>query len=385
MTHAEGGFYSAEDADSAPDPAQPREKSEGAFYLWRQSEIEEILGADEAARYCRRYGCLPGGNVDPAHDPHAEFAGRNILYLAEPDGGADLAETRALLLEARNRRPRPHLDDKILASWNGLMISGLARAARGLDEPRYEAAAVRAARFVLREMYDPAAGNLKRRWRAGEAAIDGFLDDYASMIRALIDLYETTFETAWLEFARRLAARMIERFEDQAGGGFFSAPEAADLVLRLKDDYDGAEPSGNSLAIEALARLAAYTDEEAFAEAADRALDAFAPHVAAQGPAAPLLLVEWMRRLTPKSQVVVAGDWHEPGVQALLAEWRKRFRPFDTVFACRSAADRARLEAWRPELAPLFAAARAPSAFVCEHFTCQAPVTAPQDLANLLQ
>jgi hypothetical protein len=163
MTAPEGGFYSAEDADSVIDPARPDVKGEGACYVWSRSEIEAVLGPAAAGEFCRVYGVEAAGNI--AQDPHGEFTGRNILSVAASEDGAELAAARRLLLEARRKRVRPHLDDKILTGWNGLMISALALGAQVLDEPSYLAAARRAADFVLARLWDPTAGTLFRRYR----------------------------------------------------------------------------------------------------------------------------------------------------------------------------------------------------------------------------
>ena len=282
-----GGCYSAEDADSVIDPGEPAVKGEGAFYVWRAGEIRGLLQARLADWFCYRYGVAEEGNV--AADPHGEFAGRNILYQAAgveetaERFGRPAAEVRAgldeaarILLEARSQRARPPLDDKILTSWNGLMISALARAGAVLGEPRYADAARRAAEFVLRELFDPASGVLLRRYRQGEAAIPGFLDDYAFFTQALVDIYESQFDLRHLRAAIRLAEKQMELFEDREHGAFFStAAGDPSLVMRLKEDYDGAEPSGNSVAVRNLLRLAGITGRAEFREAAMKTLEAF--------------------------------------------------------------------------------------------------------------
>jgi uncharacterized protein YyaL (SSP411 family) len=219
MVHPDGGFYSAEDADSAPDPAHPHDKREGAFYVWTAEEIDRILAPADAAIVRYRFGVEPSGNVE--EDPHGEFRGQNILYKARTIDetalhiGVSVDEVRATLktaiaklLDVRGTRPRPHLDDKILSGWNALMISAFAKAAQVLDEQRYVDAARGAANFIRTRMWDEARGVLLRRFRNG-AAIDAFLDDYAFMILALLDLYETEFDSRDLAFAVKLAERAI--------------------------------------------------------------------------------------------------------------------------------------------------------------------------------
>ncbi len=320
MTHEGGAFYSAEDADSAPDPAKPHEKSEGAFFVWSYAEILELLGAGRGAAFAKAFGCLPQGNVES--DPHGEFTGKNILY--ERDEWKDSGEI-AILLEAREKRPRPHLDDKILTSWNAMMISAFARGGRVLGEPRYLAAALRAARFLDAQLF--VEGRLQRRWRDGEAAIGAFLDDYSALTLAHLDLYEATFESAHLDRARALAVKMLAQFEDKQNGGFYSSPVGnTELVLRLKEDYDGAEPSGNSLAAQALIRMAHHTGEEAFLEAASDTLAAFATRINQQSVTVPQMLCALMESLAPKSEVLFSGSADE-----LIREFHRHYRPFTVV------------------------------------------------------
>lgn len=401
LTHPDGGFYSAEDADSAPDAANPSHKSEGAFYIWSHDELVRILGAQRAEWFCHRYGCEEDGNV--AHDPHGEFTGRNILSEANPvestarryglnpaDLDKSLAAMRAELLTERSLRPRPHLDDKILTAWNGLMISALARGARILaaSDPdlaqRCRDAALRAAGFVFTRLYDPATRTLYRRWREGERAIPGFLDDYAFFVQALIDLYEATFDSGHLELALDLTARMFELFEDRENGAFFSTGAGADLIFRLKEDYDGAEPSGNSVAVLNLLRLAALTGLNDLRDTALDALRAFAKRLMQQGPTAPLMLAAWLFDIAPKSQIVIAGSAGHPDLAPLVAEARRRFRPFGATIVLTRDEDRERFARWVPALAGMGPVDGDPAAYVCENFACQLPVTTVAELAKLI-
>ncbi len=258
LTHPDGAFYSAEDADSAVAGGDAHEKREGAFYVWSWEELNAALAPPDAAVFAYRFGVEEHGNVE--EDPHGEFRGRNILYQAHTveetaahfkispvEARATLSASAIKLQEIRSARPRPHLDDKTLTAWNGLMISAFAKGAQVLNEPRYADAARAAAGFIRRHLWNQERGELLRRYRDGEAAIAGFLDDYAFLANALLDLYETSFDPEDFRFAARLAERAIELFEDREHGAFFSvAASDEELVLRLKDDYDGAEPSGNS-------------------------------------------------------------------------------------------------------------------------------------------
>ncbi len=369
LGHAEGGFYSAEDADSAADAAHPKQKSEGAFYLWTHEELVRALGEQDAAIFSRRFGVEQGGNVH--EDPHGEFGGRNILYRAHEVNEKDiLQQGQRKLLELRSARPRPHLDDKILAAWNGMMISAFAKGARILQQPRYEVAARRALDFVRRTLWREADATLLRRYRDGDAAIAGFLDDYAFMALGLLDTYEGSFNAEDLRWAERLAERAMELFEDREGGGFFSTEAAqADLVLRLKDDYDGAEPSGNSGIALALLRLARMTGREDFRLSAERTLRAFAGRMRGAPTAAPQMLVAQAFAMGRPMEIVLAG----PESEETLALIHWRFLPNAVIM--------------RAEESPVAMPAVDGKAtvYVCENYACQLPVTETDSLRKLLQ
>jgi uncharacterized protein YyaL (SSP411 family) len=385
MTHPEGGFYSAEDADS-PDPDNPSHKAEGAFYLWRASELRQLLGKD-ADWFFFRFGVEDSGNVPPAADPHGEFAGRNILYQAHSfeETAAkfrvqwdDWLRVRHLLLEVRNRRPRPHRDDKILTGWNGLMISGLALGARVLDDPRYLNAAQRAVAFIESRLVSD--GRLYRRWRDGEAAIPAFLDDYAFYILGLLDLYLADSDPQHIVRASGLARDMITLFEDRHHGAFFSTAEGdQSLVMRMKEDYDGAEPSGNSAAVLALLRLARLTHEQLFQDSAERALRAFAGRLAQTYPAMPFLLAAYLYHQEPPREVIITGQGAQS--EALLREFHQRFLPFHELLVV-TPQTKPLLAAWSAAIAAMDS--QRPAAYLCENFTCQPPVSDPSQLAALL-
>ena len=382
MTSPEGGFYSAEDADSVIDPAHPHEKGEGAFYVWTQKEIEEALGQPDAAYFCYRYGVETTGNV--RDDPHNEFGGKNILYQDYPVAqtavfydadevaiGASLEASRQKLLALRAGRVRPHLDDKILTAWNGLMISAFAKGGQILNEPRFASAARTAADFIASRMWDPSTGVLLRRFRDGEGAIKGFCDDYAFFAQALIDLYETGFERRHLDLADTLTRRMIERFEDRDGGAFFSTAEGdSSLVMRLKDDYDGAEPSANAAAVLNLLRLDQMLTRPDFAAQANRALEAFAFRMANGGVSVPQMLVAYLFSEGKPRQVVLAGEPSSEDLGKLLKVVRAQFSPHQVVLLNHRNMNAVEGKA---------------TAYVCENFTCQQPTTSADRLAELLK
>ena len=395
MTNAGGGFYSAEDADSVIDPANPKVKGEGAFYLWTAQELEELLGEPLARMFAFRYGVERDGNVH--HDPHGEFTGKNILYLrhtiaetalnfsiSEEAAAGQLSAAAQGLLKVRSTRVRPHLDDKILTSWNALMISAFAKAAQALDEPRYLDAAARAMDFILSRMYDATTGALLRRYRDGDAAIAGFLDDYAFLIAALLDLYESDFDPQRIQLAIALAGRMRELFEDSAGGAFFtSAADDPSLVLRMKDDYDGAEPSGNSIALLDLERLAHLTDRSDFRHAAERTLGALGPKMAGQPVAVPQMLVAFDYSIAVRREVVIAGGRFE--AQPFLRELRSRFLPHALVLLVDSEETRRKLAQIFPAVAEMRELNGHPTAYVCQGYVCQLPVNEISKFVELLQ
>jgi uncharacterized protein YyaL (SSP411 family) len=376
MTDPAGGFYSAEDADSVSNPENPHEKGEGAFYIWTRAELDEILDQPAAEWFSYIYGVEENGNV--SEDPHQEFTGRNILYqrrtiadaarqfrVEESDVRAAMKEAAAKLMAIRDTRVRPHLDDKVLTAWNGLMITAFAKGGFVLNEPRYLEAARRSADFILRDMY--ADGVLLRRWRQGEAAIPGFLDDYAFFGQGLLDLYEATFDRRYLDSAIELADKMRELFEDTEAGAFYStAAGDVSLVMRIKEDYDGAEPSGNSVATDVLLRLAHMTGSEVYRTSAEKTLHAFAAKMGAQPSAMPQMLVALIRHITPPQQIVLAGDEIIPFLDAL----RTRFLPHHTLLKSGDVPAAANM--------PLVDGRAA--AYVCENFACRMPTTNPAEL-----
>jgi uncharacterized protein YyaL (SSP411 family) len=397
MTGREGGFYSAEDADSIIDPARPDEKGEGAFYIWKQLEIEKIAGQPAAKWFCYRYGAEEQGNVQ--NDPHNEFAGKNILYQAHSmeetaqhfekpveDVRAGIPQAERKLFEARSKRPRPHLDDKILTAWNGLMISAFAKGGTILSEPRYAMAARRATEFILGNMYDPKSGLLLRRYRQGDAAIAGFLDDYAFFIQALLDLYEAEFDTRYLETALKLAEKQSERFEDKTHGGFFStAAGDASLVMRIKEDYDGAEPSGNSIATLNLLRLAEITNRDDFREPAEKALRAFASGMMAAPSGMPQMLAAYEFSLSKPKQVILVGEKSAADTRELLKALHSRFVPNKIVLLVDGDPSRKALSAFLPAIGSMAKIGGKATAYVCENYTCKLPTSDAGKFGELLQ
>jgi uncharacterized protein YyaL (SSP411 family) len=366
MTAPGGGFYSAEDADSAIDHEHPTQKSEGFFYIWAWDEVEALLGPERAAEIAARYGIEKNGNV--SNDPHGEFTGRNILYLAKP---GTPGEAERILFEARAKRPRPHLDDKILTSWNGLMISAFAKGAAILREAKYADSARAAADFLLSTMLQE-DGWLLRRFRDGDAAIPAMLEDYAFLVQGLLDLYESTFAFRYLAAAIAIAGKQSALLEDKAGGFFTSSHEDASALIRMKDDYDGAEPSGNAVALLNLLRLHRITGRQDFETSARRLIGVFGDALARTPFGMPQMLAACEFDISPPREIVVAG---QPDGSMMKALWSK----FDPNRILLYAA---------PELVqyqPAVAEMKDGGVYICENFACQQPAVNEEDLLRLLK
>ena len=398
LTSPEGGFFSAEDADSlAKKDAQ--KKTEGAFYIWTHEEISEVLGNDRVDEFCATYGVEPTGNVAPDSDPHDELTGMNVLIqrLTLTEAAAHfqrrletmehrLNDDRSVLLARRGLRPRPHLDDKILTAWNGLMIGAFARAARILGDESYLASAQRAADFVKVNLFDVASGELLRSYREGPSTVRGFAADYAFLISGLLDLYETDFDLNWLRWARKLQDTLDLHFWDQERGGYFSTSDRDPaILLRLKEDYDGAEPTPNSVAVLNLWRFGQIFHNDVFLDHARHAVRALASRLEAQPFAMPLLLVGASLLETPPVHLILhSPSPTHPGLARLLAEARHVSLPQMVVIQIADAASREYFAPRHVVVENLPAQVAEPTAYLCENHTCQLPVTKPEELRAML-
>lgn len=390
LTGPEGQFYSAEDADS-PLPEDPKQQGEGAFYVWEEKEIASLLPKETAEIFSYYYGVEKGGNVP--EDPHGEFKNKNILIVThtlgatakkhgktEPEARALLAEARRKLLEARSRRPRPYRDDKTLTAWNGLMISAFARAHQVLRDPVYLEAAQKGVEFVRHRLYNAETKQLWRRFRLGEAGIPAYADDYAFLIQALLDLYETEFKIEHLVWAQELQMRQDHLFFDSAHGGYYSTSGGdPSILLRMKDDYDGAEPSANSVATLNLLRLAEMLNQPAWRERAQNTFKAFSQRLTASASAMPQLLAAFEFYRSKPKQVVLAG---KPGTQELDAMIRvlhERFVPNKIVLLADGAAGQKKLAEHVDFIKDVRMIENKPTAYVCQDYVCQLPTN---DLAQ---
>ncbi len=400
MTASGGGFYSAEDADSKTGETNldsgHAESREGAFYVWSKEELDAVLGGS-AEVFNYHYGVQADGNVPPGADPHGEFTGKNILIELQSVSGTAkhfqieeekvreiLASVRPFLLSLRAKRPRPHLDDKIITAWNGLMISAFARAAQILGGPEYLNAAVRAAIFVRTQLYDESKKVLVRSYRNGRSEVEAFSDDYAFVIQGLLDLYEACFDVKLLQFAVTLQETQDRLFFDDRQGGYFSGTgQDPSILLRMKEDNDSAEPAASSVATLNLLRLAQYRDEPSYWERAEKTMNAFAPQINHFPSAMPQLLVGLEASLNRPRQIVVVGEGTIPETNRLLREVYLHFVP-NKILLLANGASRKYLEERLEAVRGMQLLDGKPAVYVCQDFACQAPVTTPEELRKLL-
>jgi len=394
MTHAKGGFYSAEDADS-PIPDNPTKKSEGAFYLWSSLEIEDILGKDTAEIFNYYFNVEENGNA--LHDQFGEFTGKNILYIlytieetanrykkSPKEIKNILEDAKQKLFDVRSKRPRPFLDDKILVDWNGLMISSLAFGGRVLNDSRYIKAAEKSAKFLLKELLQE-DGKLLHRWRDGQAAIDGTIEDYAFFIHGLLDLYEATFNIEYLKTSKVLAHNMIDLFWDDASGGFFfTATTAERLIVRQKDVYDGAIPSGNSFAALDLIRLSKFTMEKEFEEKANELLRVFSTMISQMPTGYAQMLIALDFVLGPSKEIGISGDINSKEAKEMIKVIYKHFIP-NKILAFHPPVDTDnKVVSLIPFLKEQLPLGGKTTVYVCENYTCKLPATSVSKLNALL-
>ena len=409
MTDKAGGFYSAEDADSSfhhdagknivgAKATQP-EHGEGAFYIWAKQEIDAILGKEAAAQFNHFYDVKTDGNAPPESDPHGEFKGRNILiqrlsleeaaatFNIPPDTLAQKLEaSRKKLFQHREKRPRPHLDDKVITAWNGLMISAFAKAHQVLEDTTYLNAAIAAATFLKDNLYLPNSRKLLRHYRQGASNIEGFADDYAFLIQGLLDLYEASFDIQWLQWAETLQETQNRLFWDKQSAGFFSAAgQDPSILLRIKEGYDGAEPSPNSVSAMNLLRLAQITANDNFFQQAQNTLTHFSENLVSQSAASPQMLVALQFSLTKTKQIVFAAQPGDADFKILLRILRKPFLPDKIVLLAENGDGQAYLAKRLPFLRNLQPIENRATAFVCEDFVCQLPTADPAQFQKQIQ
>jgi uncharacterized protein YyaL (SSP411 family) len=407
LTSPSGGFYSAEDADSIPPEQAGRAGAhgvEGAFYVWAASELRDLLGDDYDA-FALRFGVEDGGNAPS--DPQGEFVGKNLLYTARSVADiagtlgeseeaviAALARARIVLFGARLTRPRPHLDDKVLTAWNGLMIAAFARASRVLraetfglqaNAEHYRTIAARAAQFVYDELWDSSAATLYRRHRDGQRGVEGYAEDYASATFGLLELFQADGNVRWLAWADALQDVLDRRFWDDEGAGWFSTTgEDSSVLLRLKEDYDGAEPSAGAMALLNLLTLTHLRPDPARSTRVERGLARYGSSLGGLARAVPLVAAALSTWHAGVGQAVIVGRSGVADFEALQAALASHYVPFSIVVAVDPAVGGAKLVDHLPFIASMTAVKGAATAYVCRDFTCQAPATTVDGLLDAL-
>jgi uncharacterized protein YyaL (SSP411 family) len=376
MRDATGAFHSAEDAGEVG--------KEGEYYVWTPQEIEQALGAEDAALFNRFYGVSAGGNFENGASilsisiPLESFAAQEQRPVDEVRGQLEAA--RSKLLVVRSQRKRPHRDDKILTDWNGLLIGALAYGARVLDEPRYAQAAREAASFLLERLQ--VDGRLLHRYRDGEAAIPAFLDDYAFLSWGLFELYEATLEVRWLSEAKRLTNEMVRLFWDQGSGGFFFSGDRNErLIAKTKELYDGAIPSGNSVAALDLVRLGQLTMDKTLQGYAERLFQAFSGQISQAPSSSPQLLIALDFWLGPSQEIVIAGDPASADTRQMLRAVRQRFLPRAVLALQPSNTSSTEVEALIPFIKTQRPLEGHATAYLCTNYVCNLPTT---DVAQLI-
>jgi len=372
MTHPDGGFYSAEDADS--------EGHEGKFYCWTHDELSKLLSPEEFNVATRYFGITKQGNfVDHSHP--SPLPGQNVLSVVHllPANSPDqplLDSARKKMLAVQTKRIRPHLDDKILASWNGLMLGAMARAGVVLNEKKYLTAAEKNVTFIRAKLWDAKTKTLSHRWRDGECDRVELLESYAFLLSGVIELYQATLDPKHLDFAIALAEAMIAKFYDAESGGFWQATaSASDLILRAKDDYDGAEPSGNSVAALSLLKLAAITDRTDLRKPAEATLRWAAAKLERTPQAVPFMLHALDFSLQEPYRIVMVGDPRSTKARELLHAAHSVYQPNKVVLGSTGSVE---------PFAKTLPAKGEATAYVCTGTTCQPPTDEPATLTKLL-
>jgi uncharacterized protein YyaL (SSP411 family) len=390
----EGAFLSSMSSGS-PCPGDEEKRCEGVFYTWSDDEVSKALQED-AVVFRLYYGIEPQGNI--TETTYEGLAGTNVLYVAQTaervaeKAGLEVAEvearlkrSRAKMLKLRSLRPQPEMDDKVLAGWNGLMISALCKGYQVLGEEAYLKAAIEAADFVAARLYDEGTKSLRRRFRDGETAIDGYLDDYALYIQGLLDLYESDLQGRWLELALDLTEKQIALFLDEDRGGFFnSSGQDLSLLMRMKELYDGVEPSPNAISVSNLLRLSLMSNNSKWKAVAELTIRSFQDRYARSPHSMPQMKAAAGYLLKKPAQIVIAGDADDLNARAILREVHRRFIPYRVVILADGGNAFQRLSIGSPLLRTMRPLGGKATAYICEDFACKYPTSDPVKVGELL-
>ncbi|MCH8046409.1 MAG: thioredoxin domain-containing protein [Planctomycetes bacterium] len=359
-------------------------------------EIDSILTPVEAKIFNYYFGVKENGNVKS--DPHNEFKNENILYAAHSiEETAEkfnlpveqikikLSTAKEKVNKTREQRPRPHLDDKIILSWNGLMISAFAKAYQVLGNEEYLNTAVNAGNFIINKLYNSKDEILLRRYRDGEARFDAHLEDYAFFIQGLLDLYEASFDIKWLKTAIKLNKQKIKLFYDKDQKGFFDiSADDSNIIVRTKEWYDGAEPTGNSIAILNLLRLSQMTANDILNEMAANSLAYFGERIKKAPHVMPQFLAAVDFNLSKPKQIIIAGKSDDPHTKEILKEINSRYIPNKIILLADGGKGQKTLESYIPFIGTIKELNGKSTAYICENYVCQLPTTEISVIANLL-
>ncbi|XP_063846156.1 spermatogenesis-associated protein 20-like isoform X2 [Scylla paramamosain] len=413
LSHPSGGFYSAEDADSLPTP-EAKEKREGAFCVWTWDEVNSLLGSPVndshtttlAEVFCHHYSVVDGGNVDPYQDPHDELKNQNVLMehctveetgqefcLEEAECAEALARARQILYEARAKRPRPHLDDKMLTAWNGMMITAMARAGAVLGEEKYTQRALEAGNFIKTQLYKD--GKLLRAAYASQdsgvslgSEIEGFVDDYAWMVRACLTLYEATLDTSWVVLAEELQDRQDTLFWDPDGTGYYlNRPGDSSILLRIKEDQDGAEPSANSVSASNLVHLSPLLGRTDMLTKAEAIFKLFADRLNKIPLALPEMTTALLVHRHPPTQIILAGKRSTPSLNKMLEVIHSELIPNKVLLLADETSPGESILYSRHSSLTKYHPKNPEEClvYVCQNFRCCLPVSKPDQLRDTLK
>lgn len=391
LTDVNGGFYSAEDAESAIEESTPNFKEEGYYYLWEKDKVEKILGKENADIFNYAFGIKHEGNS--IADPHNVLKNRNVLYLAndifdtakEFDKTYDeiekiLDESRKILLEKRIKRPKPHLDDKILTSWNSLMISAFAKGYNITREEKYLEAAKKCCNFILNNLWNKNEMTLYHRFRDNEVKFISPLEDYAFLIKSLLDLFETTFDASYLYNANEIAEAAINKFYDSQNSGFFDAePASEDVILKTKDIYDGAEPSANAVMIENMLRLAYIIENNEFQEIAGNSIKYFYPETNNMPFSSPQMLTNILFYINSPMEIIFSGRKNNAEIKKMIKYIHGKFIPFKIFIHAGK-----ETEIYVPFLRNIVEDYNKINFYICENHSCKLPVNNLKDLEKII-
>ncbi|KAI9486083.1 MAG: spermatogenesis-associated protein 20 [Benjaminiella poitrasii] len=388
LHHESGGFYSAEDADSLP-LHNATKKLEGAFCVWELSELRDILGLVDSHVFAIHYGCNEEGNVNPSQDPHKELSHKNVLYKSKSIEetakitGMTPTEVQTILDASKSKlwayrskaRPKPHRDEKIITSWNSLMITGLVNAYEALQDENIINLAIETAEFIYRELYDPSSCTLLRSFCSGPSNIEGFVDDYSNLIQALLYLYEATFDERWIEWAFALQEKQNELFYDNEEGGYFNVTmNDKSILVRMKEEQDGAEPSANAVTLRNLIRLSSVLEISSYLTKAQGIIRSFTLSLSKFPFAVPALVDAFMLLTKGFKEIVLVGEPTDPRMRTFTEIVSQVSKPNKLVIMAKHGGFISSKNSIIKQLAVCESTVHEPAAYICENFACGLPI-----------